>query len=242
MSVLIPRCGSTLASAFGLSISVVLLLLATAARADQISDGDPIYYLASFTATSAAAGLSATIAPAATGASFVTVGGKIDASTAQTGLFKGEATDPLTALAENFKITDGTHTYVATSDIQVESFGYGTSEDAFRLEKSAEGGQFIIYESVSPRGKINTSAYVTLSGQDKAGDPLSITWNVGADIVTVVDPKGTYTFLGGDSIYDPPASWAVAGPKVPEPSVAIGLCTSLAGLGLVYLRQRKAKS
>jgi hypothetical protein len=30
--------------------------------------------------------------------------------------------------------------------------------------------------------------------------------------------------------------------SVPEPSVAIGLCTSLAGLGLVYLRQRKVKA
>ncbi|MGO9103465.1 MAG: PEP-CTERM sorting domain-containing protein [Mycobacterium sp.] len=29
--------------------------------------------------------------------------------------------------------------------------------------------------------------------------------------------------------------------SVPEPSVAIGLCTSLVGLGLIYLRQHKAE-
>jgi hypothetical protein len=32
------------------------------------------------------------------------------------------------------------------------------------------------------------------------------------------------------------------GQSVPEPAVAIGLCTTLAGLGFVSLRQRKAKA
>ncbi len=187
-------------------LTVVVLHFASSATAQ-----DPDYYLLPVTATS--------------GATTLTFSGEITASgAAELGLQQGNGTVAI----NTFTLNDGTQTYTATHDIQIQSLGFSSSNDpAFDLQTAGAGGDLIVYK--------DTDGTVTLSGETVAGKTISVTWSISANEVVVTDPLGTYTNTDGTATYGS-TPWTVAMPPtlpaVPEPSTIVGL-VSLSTMGLV---------
>ena len=155
--------------------AAVLLTVVVLAFASSATAQDPDYYLLPVTATS--------------GATTLTFSGEIEAGPAQTGLKKGNVTQAINA----FSLNDGTQTYTATQDIQIQSLGFSSSnERAFDLQSTVSGGSLTIFE--------DTAGTVTLSGETVADKTISVTWSISANEVVITDPLGTYMNTDGSAI------------------------------------------